>query len=344
MDHQDDKFSYSEYLTNPQWYDLFDYLCGGIDPGMVHTTMQLNYQMSCHERAGKRVYQLSPDLAVQMKHTELRNVLADDLRLPFESIYIMVPPEAQLKIWNSETGWHKAIGIYITEERHMAEMDEYLKGGKSGTLRGWRMMIVGQDKAECTQATGDDTLSFFRILFKEGTKLTDILETARREIQWDMENNPFCTWDERMNWDWEQQFRWAMNVVLYATWEEPGEHWIANKEARKLWDRIGKLPPNSKKRKNLQRKFQTIDKQKRIQLGAKIVINRRKGTSEDSEGKSGKTETDETVLRVKTRISGHWKRVVHGKGRTERRIQWIEPHWRNLDGLTPARSPRHELR
>jgi hypothetical protein len=289
---------------------------------------------------------VSPELAGQLKDTELRGLRAEDLRLPYESIYIQVPKEAGLKIWNEDTHWHDTIGIYITEERSMSESDEYRRRGsnaETGNLRGWRILVIGQDKAEKYEA-GDDALSFFRILLKDGTKLEDILKTTSKDMQWDMDHNPDSTWDEKMNEDWEQQFRWAMNVVLYATWEEPGEHWIANKEARKLWERIKKVPSNSKKRKSLDRKFQTIDKQRRIQLGTKIVVDRKRGANTDDAEKSGTQKKASGGLRVKTRVSGHWKRQVHGPRRSRRRLQWIEPHWRNLDGLTPARSPSHELR
>ena len=344
LEHQEDPYSYSEAMTSPDFHGLMRYFSQTISPASVHTTMQLDYHMASHEKAGKRVYTVSPSLAVQLKHTELRGLRAEDLRLPYESIYIDIPPEAALKVWNEESGWHRAIGVYITEEKSMGETDAYRAKGKPGTLRGWRVLLIGQDKAENPREIGDDALSFFRIVLKDGTKLNDIIATAKREMLWDMEHNPHSTWDERMSWDWEQQFRWAMNVVLYATWHEPGEHWIANKEARQLWERIGKLPAKSKKRKALSGKLQTLQQQRRIKLGASIVIQRGKSGS-DGEN-SGARESVEPAynLRIKTRVSGHWKRVVHGKGRALRRLQWIEPHWRNLDGLTPVQEPSHELR
>lgn len=344
LEQQENPYSYSEYCTNPEWHELFQYLTNSLDPGEVHTALQLNYQLSSHERCGKKVYSVCPDLAVQLKHTELRGLTADDLRLPFESIYIMAPQDAGLKVWNTDTGWHPVIGVYITEEHGMVDTDAYRRGGGVGHLRGWRMMIVGHDKAATITDTGDDALGFFRIVLEDGASLPDILAKATKEMQWDMENNPDCTWDEHMSWDWEQQFRWAMNVVLYATWEEPGEHWIANKEARQLWERMGKLPSNSKKRKSCQRKFQTIDKQRRIQLGTKIVIDRKRRAIADPKEKSGTIPDNDAGLRVKTRVSGHWRRQPHGPRRSKRRLQWIEPHWRNLEGLTPARSPTRELR
>lgn len=344
LDNQEDPYSYSECMTSEEFHGMMGYFSQTITPSSVHTSLQLNHQMASHERAGKRVYTVSPSLALQLKHTELRGLRAEDLRLPYESIYIEVPKEAGLKIWNEDTGWHEAIGVYITEEHKMSDNDAYRRGGIPGDLRGWRMMLIGKDKAKEPREIGDDALSFFRILLKDGTKLNDIIATAKREMVWDMEHNPHSTWDERMSWDWEQQFRWAMNVVLYATWEEPGEHWIANKEARQLWARIQKMPAHSRKRKGLNNKFQTLPQMRRIKLGGSIVIRRGNTDSEGAQKDGTQSRQLPGNLRVKTRVAGHWKRVVHGKGRALRRLQWIEPHWRNLEGLTPVREPTHELR
>jgi hypothetical protein len=338
-DQQSDKFSYSECMTNANYMGCLEYLAKAVSPGEAVTTVQLNYHMVSHERGGKRVYSVSPGLAEKLRYTEIRGIRTDDLRLPYEAIYIQIPPEAKLKVWNSDTGWHRAVGAYLVEEHRMTEDDVYHVGREAGSLRGWRMLLVGHDRAE--MGPGDDALAFFRVLLKEGESLEWVIQKARDEMTRAANHDPFSTWDDKMALDWEQQFRWCMNVVLYATWQEPGTHWIANKEARQLWERIQKCP-KGKKKAALSRRFQGLDPQRRIKLGATIVIDRKKSGIGGEE--SGNSRHDSRKLTcIKTRVSGHWRNVAHGPKHSLRRYQWIEPFWRNKDGVE-LEGPQHELR
>lgn len=341
QDNQEDRFSFSESMVHPDYFGLMQYLVNICGVGETLSTLQVNYQWLSHEYAGKRVYEVTPGLAEQLRYTEVRGVRAEDLRLPYESIYIQIPKEAGLEIWNSQTHWHRVVGAYITQEHNMNEADSYDRGGLVGDIRGWRVLMVGEDKATDPDVPGDDALAFFRILLKEGTTLTDIIAQARSEMDANA-NAEESTWDHRMSEDWEQQFRWCMNVVLYVTWQEPGEHWISNKEARQLWDRIQKCT-SKKKRKALNQKFQTLNPQRRIRLGASIIVDRRKSGKEPTE--SGIFQNnDRKLLRIKTRVSGHWRPVPYGPKRSLRRYQWIEPYWRNKDGLERTQEPKHEVR
>jgi len=335
-------YSFSEMMTHPDYLGILRYLLTLTTPGEVVSTLQVNYQWLCHEKAGKRVYEVSPGLAEQLRYTEIRGVRAEDLRLPYESIYIQVPKESGLKVWNVETKWHRVIGAYITEERCMNEEDAYEAQGVVGNLRGWRILMVGEDKSPDPAEPGDDALAFYRVLLKDGTKLTDIVQKAREE----MDNNTRAvesTWDPRMSEDWEPQFQWCMNVILYATWQEPGEHWMANKEARQLWNRIQKTA-SKKKRKDLNKKFQSLDPQRRIKLGKSIIIDRKRKGGGDLPDKFQTLPREAPLMRIKTRVSGFWKNVPYGPKHSLRRYQWIEPHWRNKDGIERVQAPKHEVR
>jgi hypothetical protein len=342
LDHQKEPYSFSELLTSPDYFELGKYLAGICSGPEASATLQVNYQWICHERAGLRVYDVSPGLAEQLRYTEIRGIRAEDIRLPYENVYIQVPPEAGLKIWNNNTAWHRVVGAYITEERSMSADDEYTIMRPAGNIRGWRVLLVGEDKSTDPDNPGDDALTFYRVLYRDGTTLPDVIKQAHKEMHQANEMAESC-WNNMMGIDWENQFRWCMNVVLYATWQEPGEHWMANKEARQLWSRIQKTN-SPKKRKALSKRFQTISKQRRIRLGHNIVVDRRKTASDAEKSGTGKPGTTQNVFRIKTRVSGHWKHVPHGPKRSLRRYQWIEPHWRNKDGLEPVQEPKHELR
>lgn len=342
LDHQDDPYSYSECSTKKDYLNLGGYLSELCGKENAITMLMVNHQWICHERAGKRVYEVSPGLAEQLRYTEVRGITAEDLRLPYESIYIQIPPASGLKIWNNVTGWHTAVGAYITEENSMTEDDIYHKTGEVGAYRGWRILLVGEDLA-ADDNLGDDALSFFRILLKDGTKLTDILKLCREEME-ESTQSMESTWTEQMSLDWENQFRWCMNVVLYATWQEPGEHWISNKEARQLWGRIQKSPPKSSKRKALSKRYQQLDPQRRILLGKSIIIDRTRPTPDKEKSGNRISGKSRNLMRIKTRVSGHWKHVLYGEKRSQRRYQWIEPYWRNKDCEEKDQQTKHELR
>jgi hypothetical protein len=338
LDNQTHKYSFGELMTGPNYPNLVAFLMEVVTEPEAASIVQVDYHMSCHERAGKRVYDVSPGLAQQLRYTEIRGIYADDLRLPYEAIYIQVPEQSGLKVWNQDSGWHNAVGAYIVEDNQMSEVDRYEQGGDPGSYRGWRFLLIGEDRG-----FGDDALEFFRVLLKAGEKLEDVVARCKREMVQFMEETPFTVWDGHME-QWEQRFKWCMNVVLYATWTEPGELWIANKEARKLWERVQKCGNNKRKRKALSKRFQTLDPMRRIKLGSKIVIDRKSGRNGDEKSGSGGPENPINILRVKTRVTGHWKHVVHGPKHSLRRYQWIEPHWRHKDGLEPVIEVKRELR
>lgn len=348
LDHQEDHYSYSRLIENVDFQKHWAFMAkqmrqnygSRFHPGDLHTTLQLLHHMACHERAGKRVYEVTPELGNLLLQTELRGIKAEDMRLPYEAVYIQVPPGVDVKVWNKETGWHKAVGAYVVEENHMTEGDDRLDDAPR--FRGWRLMLVGEPKKH-RDLEADDALSFFRVLLKDGTNLEDVIKRSYLDIKRET-SNPHSTWTEQMSTDWEDQFKWVMNVILYATWEEPGEHWEGNSELRKLWDRANKLPKGSSKRSKLKERAKGLPSQPRIRLGHKLVIRRysgeRKGDSESLE----KSEQGSRILHIKTRVPGHWRAVAHGPKHSLRRQQWIQPYWRHRDADEGEQSPRHELR
>jgi hypothetical protein len=342
LDNQEDPYSYSQLLVDPEFLDHFSWLVRmGLPGGDVHVSMQLMHHMVCHERAGKRVYEVSQALGEKLLHTELRGIKGGDLRLPFEAVYIQIPPGVDVEIWNRDTGWHRAIGCYVCEERYMDPDDKYLLAAdEREKFRGWRLMMVGESK-DARGLPADDALSFFRVMLPDDVTLDEVVARCEADIQREM-TNPRSTWTVQQTNRWKQQFFWVMNVILYATWEEPGEHWEANTELKRLWDRARKLPKGSPKRKRLNEQARQHKSQKRMRLGYKLVVDRSMRKSLDQSLERG--EQPSRLCYVKTRVPGHWKAVAHGPKHSLRRQQWIAPYWRNKDGEEREEQPRHELK
>lgn len=345
MRNLDEPFSYLELSERKEFRALADFT-NGIMGGeaAVLTMLVMLYHFIAHENAGRRVYRVTDALSEKLVHTELRGLLCTDLRLPFENVYLQVPENARLRVYNSDSGWHRCVGIYITEDKgaqgegfkkFLESQGRPIRREYSG--RDWRFMAVGEARGFLQSELGgfahDDALSYFRVPLPETFTVDEAVEATTQYMKDVGDRTDWVNMED----EWHRIFRWAMNAMLYATWTEPGEAWMANKDARQLWNRIQKTDKKSKKRSNLSRKFQKLDPQKRILLGKNVVVDRgiTKSLSESREQGSS--------MVVRTRVSGHWRRQAHGTGRKLRKLIWIEPFWKGpVDGVIST--PGHALR
>ena len=340
MKQQSDLYSYMLLAGDPRYGRLMSGMMRMAPASMIVPSMMVDYYGVAFEEAGRRCYDVHPDLAARLAQTELRGLGADDLRLPYEAVYLIVPPTANLKVWNRDTEWHRVDGIYIIEDRHSRKMGEG-EEPIGPEFRSWRMMVCGEPKG--TMGIGnvevpDDAISYFNIPLFPGRSLDSCIEEAASELE-AAHRRRSGLWDIETADTWREQFRWAMNVMLYCTWEEPGEHWEANREARQLWERIKRLPGNSRKRGSLQAKLQGMERQPRLRIGYSTVVRRGQSEPEATERSAVFSGSN-----VKTRVAGHWKRQACGPGLVDRKLIWIQPYWRNQDGEERGQEPVHAVR
>jgi hypothetical protein len=276
------------------------------------TGMIQNWCYLIHEHAGKKVYEVSPGLAERLRHTELRGINSDDLRMPYASIYVMIPKSESnnLRLYNEETGWHQLEGFYLTEDP--------VGEDPSKPVRTWRFLFVGT--AHDGTNAFDDALFHFSIELPENTPISDILSNEQRVV-----DDSTLIIDQKardiFRTEWKGLFNWAMNVVMYSTWPDVEvEHFMANDEARALWNRISKLPKGRKK-DDLKDRFKKLIPQNRIRLGRSITLWSPEENSSESIN----------VRRVRTLVSGFWMRQAYGEGRSFRRWRYQPPYWRNRD-------------
>jgi len=315
--------SYFDFLNHPHLRNLAYSLSILFGSEAMSASLCVSaFHLLLHERHGKRVYDIDPELAIKLKYTEIRGLRTEDLRLPYPAIYISVPSELGMKLWNEDTGEHRCIGIFIYEDRTAvgSSTSSYFPPERKDLIeRCWRILMVGDDK---NTITGNDALEFYNIILYSDMSLDECIGYARRELNYVIEHK-FTNWNRNMAESWEEIFKWAMNCVIYATWSNPGEHVIMNKEARQLWDRIKKLPKKSSKAKDLRRRFNNLDAQRRIRLS---VVKRGSSSSQ-----APFLSNNLNIHHVCVKVSGHWKNVAYGTQLKERRLKWIEPYWRNKD-------------
>jgi len=263
-----------------------------LDPALQPLSANLMWTMAAYSRTN-RCYRVTEGLAHRLIHTELRGIHAGDLRLPYPAIYIEIPRSLGLKIWNNESGWHPLVGCYVVEE---PEPD-----------RRWWIMCWGEPKGEIAPGVADDALVYWAMRLHNDQWTVDqiIADTARPKPH----DIRVGLWEIRYQYfnsqPWPDIFRWVMNLMIYVT----------SADARLALD------PLSEKAYRERQRGRTPDKRR----AAEYRWRRLGHTMVAGQGMAPLEHYDPTV---QTRVTGHWRRVVYGEGRSGRKIKWIQPYWR----------------
>lgn len=270
------------------------------------------WQYQCHRKAGEKVYELSLGLGERLLKTELRGLNTTDLRLPFRSIYLVIPPELGLKLVNEVTGEHDLEGVYITE---------YEFNG----LRKWKLLFWGPPNANSSNEF-DDTIFHFSVELPEGLTLEQAVENSeafRRDIGTRLSAKFYLD-------HWRQLFSLVMNAVVYCTWPDAETREVQNSDWLRLQEQLRKHPKGSHKYERTRERLRQTPQQRRIVLGP--TVKRFEG---------GSSAGGASPL-VRTLVSGHWQRFAYGPGRSQRKWGWREPFWRGPEE-GPESNPRRVL-
>lgn len=288
----------------------------GTDESIVNSNIavqrNVHWQVACFEIAGKKTYEVSEGLAERLLDTELRGLHCEDVRLPYRTIYLCVPPKTGLKVANEMGIPHPCEGVYVTED---------LDGETDRPGRAWRFCFVGSSLIR--ERPWQTALFTFSIHLPEGQLLSTALDAEDAAIR---ARHPEATY-------WRPLFEFVLNTTIYATWPDAAsEHLILNKEARQLWDRAQKAPRGSRKRAELHQRYRAAHPQERIYLGRGIEPWTDEQKHEHRPGKP---------LLIRTKVQGHWRNQAYGPKWTMHRVKWIEPFWRGPE--TGAEPEKHHV-
>jgi hypothetical protein len=316
----EDPFSWVEFATHP---DIIDFSTLEAEVGgMVYkpdlaldwaSASILNlWHYTAHEKAGERVYELSAGLAERLQRTELRGLSTDDLRLPFPSIYIVMPDGLGLKLENQVSGKHDLGGVYVTE----TVMDG---------VRHWKMLFWGPPN-DAAKHEFDDALFHFTVRLPEDTDLEEALNLCEKYTSMTATQHSA----DYYRAFWRPLFKLVMNAVVYATWPDAELRHTENSRFTKLMEQLKKHPKGSHKRERVALELKEVPQQRRVVLGPSV---RPMEHDAQAAGLSGQW---------RTLVTGHWKRQVHGEGRALRKWIFISPFWRGPDEAVES-NPRRVL-
>lgn len=295
------------------------------NPSEVSTSYMQQWQLLNFRKAGEKVYEVSPGLASRASKTELRGITTDLLlspsTMPYPAVYLMVPPEAELFVENVDSGTHPVEGIYISKD-----------AGTDGTP-GWRLMVVGTPKKNIY----DDALFHFIMPLPQGVSLDEAID---KEMLRARTQSPGYFNDAEMKCLdlMPALFRWAMNIVIYATSADARRQDVWNHpDAEGLQDRARKHPKGSHKGDRARDQLKAANLRKRVYLGAGIAVL---GTGTDTV--PGQSAHAKPGLIVRTLVQGHWRNQAHGPAHALRKLIWISPFWRGPEDGEVS-NPVHKL-
>lgn len=311
---------------------------------------------------GRHHYMLSEGLATQLALTELRGLKSEDLRLPYRSIYVEVPPHLGLKVFgtsNAGLRLEPVEGVFITEDNTDGAKPDLVDDNgvpvPVPTLgpdddpdqkinariefqpgRSWRIMVVSRPfliPGARHKEDYDAVHSYFTLQLPEGMSIDDQIAAMLARYE---DNEVKAQIIETLIPTW----KWLANVLMYATTPDAEIDVIrVNPEADALWRRIEKLPKVSAKRDRLKDKLRGMDPQKRTRLGKSVVLTPalRKMYDDHRDGVGAK-------LRVRTLVAGHWQRFATGKGRVDRVWKFRAPFWRGPEDGPIAAETEHRMK
>lgn len=278
-------------------------------------------------RHGERVFHISKGLSPRLYLTSIEGLKWKELQLPFPSVVLWLPP-GLISIQAVRTGWHRLDTIIVSE-------------GHDEQRRVISFFFMGQEN-EKSIAAGDDATFFINLKQGENSDealLEDAIPSAFAfELHPDApigmrdETGRFTSGEESIR----RAIQYAINVLLYIG--STGDCARAPFPAR--W---GKLKEKSRrlagrKLARVKAELKEIEGQHRPYLvGTSIPIdpNLTRAASEASQAKRGSPQ-------VASYVRGHWKRQPYGPEAELRKLIWLQPYWRNLEGETHA--PSYEVR
>lgn len=250
---------------------------------------------------GRAIYDVHPALAKAFLETEL-TVAPQVLRLAYPTVYLGLL-DLGLTVWHETTGEHPLNGMYVTCDDSRTGEPELL------------IVVVGE--AQPGKPANDNALCSFSVPL-DGSfveeRVSNLDANPTRAELLGRNSKRFALWA-----------RLAVNALLY----------IQHVTEDVVHERNYGVPPNKLAHANVIRS----GRQREAYLSkyrADVRYVRLGGRFATDASAGGEREG----ALVRHLVRGHWRWQVCGKGRLERRLMWIRPHWR---GDEQNETPSHPM-
>jgi hypothetical protein len=283
----------------------------------------------CGRRTSTR-FNLSEGLAYKLMATDLKGVVAADLKLPVNSFYIELPP-GLIYQYDHRTGWHEVRILVVTEgtitEEIRARVDASMVPTWLQPLNAGRRLVIEAygSPNSASKAVSDDSWLFQSYDVSDPTQPVDANDEADpRSVAYTGRTKMRLGIDGQIldpNKLRRFLFQFVLNFCIYLGSDRATRRL---RHAAEIETLLG-----GKKRKNLRQsvldRIVRLEKDRVFDVGTEVQI--------DNEFKSyvrtGKGTGASLTYRVLVR--GHWRNQAHGPAMTLRKQKWIEPHIRGTE-------------
>lgn len=280
--------------------------------------------------AGRKTYTMTSNISYGLRNTNLRQYQCDWLRAPVPACYIEFPKgEFSFTTYSdeltpSDTGFVTlpVEGAYILEDTTPVGM------------RLWRVVVICQYHDRPSEQVH---INHYYIPLRDGATVDACLNEAMLMMRGEqvcnvpLPNNEIGKvghisgnvekWDDKVVKSSEEIFRFLMNCVIYITRDDADLVFAdTSPEYSRMKSRM--LAAKGHKREELKKRLRVLKNNVRVVVGKNYTINR----WNDKHASQG--EDSGRHINVRTLVSGHWRNQPCGTGRLERKVIWIEPHWR----------------
>lgn len=289
-------------------------------------------------KSGEQVFRISPDLVDALLLTEVTGLRWEDLKLPFPA-FVIEFPNPPIYGDNPETGRHWFDTFMIGKIHHLpfAEDAKSLQAAIESERRkdpfGYPAMPNSFEYGEgiCCSMWGrenensrgamDDEFCFHNLFQPRDGNLDTSIAAIGAERDWEsVLGTPVDTKTHAA----KLAVNLMINIILYIN-SRPEDviKEAPNPRVKELHTKLGKRPTKSQKKELLKELHQLSGRPRAFVVGTHVTIDKR------LKGDTHATGTGRTPS-VASYVRGNWRNQAHGPQHSLRRLQWIEPFWRNL--------------
>lgn len=319
--------------------------------------LRMAHTLACFDAGHRQTYRVTEGLAQRMMLTELRGIRGTDVRMPYKSIYVEVPPSLKYHVTSPDEQKYVLHGVYLLERPAPAfvDDDDERPEGELADDDNRRLLIV-----LCGLPVGapensiDDAVEYVEIGLND-TPVTEEVARVSRDARLTTESLglyrdgrpariPRLGATETSHWP--AIINWAVNVLFYMT--RPFAELLItddNREYADLERRALAAPKGSQKRQGLYQRLRGLTSRRRTVLGGGITVDR--SLPVDHAGAVAAFGGTGIPRTTRQEVAGHYQRYAVGPGSRrvggERQWKYVGPYKIGPENA-PLRAPEHRLR
>jgi hypothetical protein len=283
--------SFKQFVSDmpEMFFKFLEVTTGSASNMSTVASLEYLYPLTIAHVFGSPQFRLSRDLLILLRDTEVPDVPAELLRLPFPGIILEIPAGTFMKPAHSVTS------ILIASSKY----DERFR--------------VAYD-------TGDDNAHFTNFLYNAADTLHGCLRAThmQRAVMDPVIKAEFPDFGKEDIFDDYYRadvFRLALNACLYIACGDADVQ-RDKREISELHDKLQGLKQGAR-REHLESLLRKAKQRQVYIVGGGVKLAR------EYEAAQG-----DRKLLVRFRVRGHFRNQACGEGRLERRLTWIAPHWK----------------